>query len=69
MKWIKTEDRLPNFHEVLKVRRENGNVVKAYFHKDKMEWLKFYCKGPLSHFQDHKSLEFLFDVIEWQDNE
>ncbi len=63
---VKDEDKLPPCHDVLQVKRENGDEIKAYFHKDKMAWLGFYCKAPRSHFQDHKTMEFLFDVTHWK---
>ena len=66
MKWISVDERLPDDHEVLKVRRKNGDEIKAYFHKDRATWVLFYCKGETSHFQDHKTLEFLFDVTHWK---
>jgi len=62
MEWSNINDKLPDYSCVLKVKRKNGDECKAYFHKDKMAWLNFYYQGKLSHFQDHKTLEFLFDV-------
>lgn len=65
MQWISVKDKLPDSHDIVRVRRANGDEIKAYFHKDKMVWLQFYCKEELSHFQSHKTGEWLFDVKHW----
>src|SRR6267142_286123 len=67
MEWISTTDRLPEGPgSIVFVKRENGDEVKAYYHRDKMAWLSFYHKGDLSHFQDHSTMKFLFDVTHWR---
>ncbi len=64
-KWININDSLPETHDIVKVRRENGDEINAYYHADKMCWLNYYGKKT-SHFQSFKSLEFLFDVTHWK---
>lgn len=66
MNWTKIEYQLPADNDVVKVKLSNGDEVKAYFHKDKMQWLSFYYEGKLSHFQDCKTCKFLFNVVEWR---
>ncbi len=66
MTWISVKERLPSGPgDILKVRRENDDEIKAYYHADRMAWLSFYTKHNLSHFQDHKTLKFLDDVTHW----
>ena len=66
MNWINITEKLPHDTCIVKVKRANGEESTAYFHDDKMNWLMFYTKKKLSHFQDEKSLEFLYDVTYWR---
>jgi flagellin-specific chaperone FliS len=65
IEWISVKDRLPESHDIIKVKNENGDEIKAYFHADQMSWLYFYTKEKLSHFQCKNSLKFLHDVTHW----
>jgi hypothetical protein len=65
MEWISVKNKLPYTHCILRVRRENGEETKAYFHADKMGWAHNYYKFPWTHFQDKKTLEWLEDVTHW----
>jgi hypothetical protein len=65
MNWIGVKEKLPLDSWILRIKRANGDESKAYFHADKMVWLSYYTKDKLSHFQDCKSLEFLYDVTHW----
>ena len=66
MEWVNVKDELPSgAGDIVKVRRENGDELKAYYSKDKMAWLLRYYKGPTSHFQNHATREFLFDITHW----
>lgn len=62
--WVDAEKQLPECHDVLKVRRKNGDEVKAYYYSDGMAWVQFYGVKT-SRFQDRSTLSFLFDVTHW----
>jgi hypothetical protein len=65
MEWIDVKDRLPSTNDIVRVKRENGDKVKCYFHKDAMSWLMFYGVKT-SYFQErHGKRNFLFDVTHW----
>lgn len=66
--WIKVSDakNLPNNSTILKVKRANGDEVKAYFHHDNLGRMALYHPpGKNLRWQDKKTLEFLQDVTHW----
>jgi hypothetical protein len=65
MEWIDVKDRIPEYLCVLMVKRENGSIEKVNFHHDQMQWLSFYTKEKLSHFQSCETNRFLHDVTHW----
>lgn len=43
MEWIDVNEKMPKGKgDIVKVRRANGNEIKAYYHEDSMHWLSFY---------------------------
>ncbi len=68
MTWIDVKEKLPDPYTqgIINVKRENGDIFKAYFHKDKMFWLTYYSNHKISHFQDFKTHGWLYDVTHWQ---
>ena len=64
--WVNVNDRLPDHSDIVKVLRENGDEIKAYYHSDKMEWLHRYCQFERSYFQSQKNGEWLYDVTHWK---
>jgi hypothetical protein len=70
MTWVSIKDRMPRGPgDILKVKRQNGDELKAYYHADRMDWLGYYTNRNLSYFQDHKTKEFLHDVTHWYEKE
>lgn len=66
MKWISTQDAMPDGPgNIVKVKLENGNEKKCYYHRDKMIWLAYY-NAKTSHFQCYETLEFLHNVTHWK---
>lgn len=64
MEWISVEDKLPEFHAIVYVKRKNGEEEKVYFHADRMSWLWFFGVQT-SYFQDMKG-KWLHDVTYWR---
>ncbi len=62
--WISVEKSLPKWSDIIKVRRVNGDEIKAYYHDDRMTWLCYY-NVKTSYFQDHKTKAWLHDVTHW----
>ncbi len=67
--WIDVKEKLPDQYTqgIIKVKRENGDIVNSYFHKDQMLWLTYYSDHKISHFQQHDNLKWLYDVTHWKD--
>lgn len=66
MEWIDVNEKMPKGKgDIVKVRRANGNEIKAYYHEDSMHWLSFYTSAPLSKFQCYETRNFLHDVTHW----
>ncbi len=65
--WINVETSLPKgAGDIVKVKRKNGDEIKAYYHRDSMIWLSYYCKEKTSQFQDYHTRRFLQDVTHWR---
>ncbi len=66
MEWISVKDKLPiGLGDIVKAKTQNGDELKAYFHKDKMITLASYCKNhELSHWQSREG-KWLYDVTYW----
>jgi len=52
MTWISVKERLPKKHAILMVKLSNGDVRKAYFYTDMIQWLAMF-KLPTSYFWSH----------------
>jgi hypothetical protein len=67
MNWISVEKELPKgLGAIVKVKRESGEELKAYYHSDKMAWLAFYHKKhKCSYWQCFKTRKWLYDVTDW----
>jgi len=65
--WIKCSERMPCCFNILKVKRENGQETRCYFHADRMAWLEFHGEKT-NYWQEFETLKFLFDVVEWFPN-
>ena len=66
MDWVDVTKKLPEGSDIVWVKRKNGSVVKAYFHEDEMDWIKFYTKEKITKFQEKETLKFLDDVTHWK---
>lgn len=65
MEWIKIKDRVPKGHaDAFKVITEDGEELKAYFYRDKMQLLEFYGKKP-THWWSAKTHQPLYNVTYW----
>lgn len=62
--WIALADSYPPHSGIYQVKLSNENEIKAYYHSDKMNWLKFYGKKT-THFQDYETNKFIDNVTHW----
>jgi hypothetical protein len=63
--WITINERLPTYkNAVLKIRKTNGNEVKAFFCKDRMLWRERYGEA-IGHWWDYYQYNPLDDVTHW----
>lgn len=66
MEWISVKDKIPKESDIFTCKRESGDTLKCYFHKDQMVWMTNYCKSHrLSYWQCKASKEWLYDVTHW----
>jgi hypothetical protein len=64
--WISIKDDFPpGPYGIVKVRRKNGDEIKAFYHADAVAWVKFYGVET-SKFQCYDTYNFLFDVTHWR---
>lgn len=67
MEWIDVNERKPQRTDIIKVRRLNGDEIKAYYHSDGLAWIPpWYDRKQISSFQDFTTNKFLFDVTHWK---
>lgn len=63
--WVDVKIHLPQgIAGIYRVKRANGDIITAYYHKDKMNWLCLFG-AKTSHWQCEKTCDFLFDVVAW----
>jgi len=65
--WINLKDKLPEGPgNIVIVKTEKGQEIKAYYHRDKAAWAHYYREFPWSHFQDFNNYNWLTDVTHWK---
>lgn len=62
--WVSVEDKLPPESEIYRVRLQNGDEIRAYFHPDKMQWIAHYGKKT-SHWWSYIDEKRLDNVTHW----
>lgn len=65
MEWTNVSDKLPLRHDIVYVKKSNGDCEKAYFYTDSIRWIEFYGQKPC-HFWSHKTKEALHNVVQWR---
>jgi hypothetical protein len=66
--WIDVKDNLPDGPgAIVDVKLKNGDMKKAYYHRDKMIWSSFYTREKTSHFQCFETLKSLYDVTHYKE--
>ncbi len=68
MEWISVNDDLPKGPgDIVIAKRENGDEMKVYFHKDKMFPLARYWKDhKLSYWQRFDNTQWIYGVMHWR---
>lgn len=69
---VENESLFPPSHKVVKVKRANGDEIKAYFWKDQFFMLTHYFDYKPTYFQQFhgegkwRERPFLYDVTHWR---
>jgi len=62
-KWISIEERLPSIENgIFRVKLNNDDEIKSYFHKDQMFWQRLYTGKSGYWWNDEKPL---YNVTHW----
>ena len=68
MTWIKVSERLPRDNAgIFMVKLENGNMIKAYYYADKINWIASYGQKTSHWWNTTGDKERLDNVIEWRE--
>lgn len=67
--WIDVKEKHPNVQNgIFRVRKQNGNEVKAFYHDDHMAKFSFYGVRPCA-WWDYETSQPLGDVTHWLEKE
>ena len=65
MDWISIDDCLPeNRFKKYLVKKENGEIIQAFFMPDKGMWINFYGIEP-SYWMEFDSPKLIYNVTHW----